>query len=139
MDETQVQAEAARKTIRRKYKALLSTVCREPFPETLYEREIIGEETLEIALSQVLTSREKGNKIMSEVKKAVQANAGLFDEFCEVLAGEGISKDLSDEIKGNCYCHIFICTVEYVSSAHHVVSAHPPLQRQLPARVRLFT
>ena len=28
-----------------------------------------------------------------------------------------------------------IClTVEYVSSAHHVLSAHPPLQRQLPTR-----
>ena len=25
-------------------------------------------------------------------------------------------------------------TVEYVTSAHHVVSAHPPFQRQLPAK-----
>ena len=30
--------------------------------------------------------------------------------------------------------YTYMYTVEYVSSAHHVVSAHPPLQRQLPAR-----
>ena len=100
MDETQVRAEAARKTIRRKYKALTSTVSRAPIPEALYQEEIIDYETLEIAVNPVLTNRDKGNRIMSEVKKAIQANAGLFDVFCEVLAEEGISKDLSDELKG---------------------------------------
>ena len=30
------------------------------------------------------------------------------------------------------YMHAY--TVKYVSSAHHVLNAHPPLQRQFPAR-----
>ena len=76
MDETQVRAEAARKTIKRKYKALTSTVSRSPIPEALYEKDIIGEEMLEIAtINPVFTNREKGNRII------------------------GISKDLSDELK----------------------------------------
>ena len=32
------------------------------------------------------------------------------------------------------YPESIVTTVEYVSSAHHVSSAHPPLQRQFPAR-----
>ena len=109
MDETQVRAEAAKKTIRRKYQALTSIVSRARIPEALYEQEIISDEMLEIAtINPVFTNREKGNRIMSEVKRAIQANAGLFDVFCEVLAEDDTLKDLSDELKGKSCCTVYM-------------------------------
>ena len=41
---------------------------------------------------------------------------------------------LGKAVKGRGIQGVMESTVEYVSSAHHVVSAHPPLQRQLPAK-----
>ncbi len=67
---------------------------------------------------------------------AVETSA--FDEVCEANLWL-----VERELQSTCscivlllFCAFYVCvyTIEYVSSAHYVVSAHPPLQRQLPAK-----
>ena len=96
----EAQAGAANKTLRRMYRKLTTAVIRGQIPEELFARELIDEEALEIATKPQLTDREKGNKVMSEVRKAVQINHEQFNVFCEILAEESTSRELSDELKG---------------------------------------
>jgi len=100
MAQREQRARAAKKAIRRKYTDLTTAVTQGTIPGALYEQEIIDDETLEISSKSTLTDKEKGSKIMNDVRKAVQSNPDLFSGFCKALERESILKELSDELKG---------------------------------------
>lgn len=77
------------KVLQKNFRLLCKAVAGEVADE-LYAREIIDHETLEFTTKPNLTEREKGHRVMQELKKAVQMKPDLFEVICEVLEEESM-------------------------------------------------
>ena len=68
--------------------------------DQLYAQDVIDTPVYEAATSPHHTTQEKGRKILLEVQKKVKANPKLFGVFCDILASNATTVDVSKRLRG---------------------------------------
>lgn len=98
---TQIErGEAAFTAIKRNMPALISGVTQGNIPPTLYSKELISEETMELLLCVGIIDSKKGTAITRDVQKVVRSCPDLLDVFCQILSSEIVTEDLAKTIHG---------------------------------------
>lgn len=86
------------KAVKKNINLLVGVVAQGMIPNSLFEKDVIDEEMWGFAAnpSVAATPKEKGQKIMKQVVKAVREDQTLFEAFCTALdtdkAGQGASR-----------------------------------------------
>jgi hypothetical protein len=96
---TTPEGAAGHKAIKKHYPRLTRAVIRGDIPARLYSKELIGDEVLEIALSD-LTSAKKGMKVVRELQDSVNLNPSGFSTLVEILSEEEVTKELASALEG---------------------------------------
>ena len=81
--------------------ALTSTAALGNIPGTLFQNDVIDENTYEAANSQAKTTKEKGATIMKAVRQTLRLDPPkVFTHICEALSTEPSVEYLVDQLKG---------------------------------------
>ena len=99
--------QAASDAIRKHTVQLLEPITFGTTIDELFSNELIDEQVYEAATSHNLTTQDKGRKIIREVQKKVKANPKLFVAFCDILACNDTTSDISKTLRGKYNtCHV---------------------------------
>ena len=93
------EGKAAHKTIKSHFSKLVIAIMRESIPDKLISIDVLGDDAIDTLLNQSLTDKQKGRMFVREVQNAVQVDPKCFLKFCDILAEEKLSKDLSQDLK----------------------------------------
>ena len=90
------------KAVQKHYTRLIEAVTQGIIPATLFENEVITDDTLEAAgQSSSRTTRDKGAVIMKDVRHAIRLDPQkAFSNFCDALSKEPSVKSVVDEVQG---------------------------------------
>ena len=93
------EGQAAHRAIKSHFSKLVIAIMRESIPEELISADILGDDTIDILLNPNQTDRQKGRLFVREVQNAVQVDPKCFLKFCDILAEEKLSKELSQNLR----------------------------------------
>ena len=98
-EESCPEGQAAHKAIKSYFSKLVIAIMRENIPDKLISADILGDDAIDTLLNQSQTDKHKGRLFVREVQNAVQIDPKCFVKFCDILAEEKLSKDLSQDLK----------------------------------------
>jgi hypothetical protein len=95
-----LEGAAGHKAIKKLYPRLTRAVIRGDIPARLYSEELIGDEVLEIAISDHHTSARRGMRVVRELQDSVNLNPSGFSTLVEILSEEEVTKELASALEG---------------------------------------
>ena len=93
------EGQAAHRAIKSYFSKLVIAIMRESIPDSLYSSGVLGDEALDTLLDRTQTDKQKGRIFVREVQNAVHVDPKCFFKFCDILAEETLSKDLSQDLR----------------------------------------
>ena len=72
---------------------------RENIPDKLISIDVLGDDAIDTLLLPSLSDKQKGRMFVREVQNAVQIDPKCLFKFCDILAEEKLSEDLSQDLR----------------------------------------